>query len=126
MGDPLQMKPHELGLWSSAIAALATLVTRVVTVRQVRRKELPTETREQREKRIEDQRRIADLEEQVLAGRFEKLRAEFLGLIAAERSRVDNLQQQNGSQAQQIKELTLDLRNYFRMMRGEKPKDKTE
>ena len=123
MGE-FSVKPHELGLWTSAVAALTGLLTRLVTVRQARRKELPAETKEtkeQREKRLEDARRIAELEERVLEARFKALEDKLSALVAAQAGRVDQLQQQNGSQARDLETFKRDLNNLWRRQRGEKP-----
>lgn len=120
MSEPHELVTAEHGQMAGVVAAVSSFLT-ALTMRLTRREGAPKESKEQREKRLEDARRIADLEEQLLAGRFEKLRAEFLALIAAQNTRVDGLQHENGSQGERLTIAEKDINSLWRRQRGEKP-----
>lgn len=114
--DPLTVKPHEAAGWTGAIAALAALLARLLP----RRRQLPEgESKRVRELEAENDK----LEAQLLDARFQAVEDRLGAKISALEKRLDDVLRENGRQAEQIKKLDKDHDNYFRKLRGEKPKE---
>jgi hypothetical protein len=111
--DPSDIKP-EHGAFAAIGSAVGALLARLLP----RRRELPQGPTK---RELEAERHIADLEEKLLDMRFKGLEDKVMAVIAAERVRIDNLQQQNGSQGQRLEIAEKDINNLWRRERGEEP-----
>jgi hypothetical protein len=125
MAEGHELLTQEHGVLASLSGSLGALLM-AIAQRLLRKEGPPKESKEQRENRLQLERDLEDAREKLLEARFDRLRselrAEYTALITAERTRVDNLQHENGSQGEQLKTAQKDINNLWRRERGEEPK----
>jgi hypothetical protein len=99
MPDPLQVKPHEVGIWTTAIGSLGYLLRSMIGRR---RGEPAGAGGGARVRELEAQ--LAESAERLAEEKLKGLESRVMFAVTTERLRIDDILRENGKQAQRLEQ----------------------